>query len=139
MPQRRALSRHIRVIRFVWIAGFLVGTTTHVVDLALAGADVYADHAAALRLFWVSLTLLDPVVAVLIALRVRAGIVLGALVMIADVSVNVTVFAPARDYGGLVTQVPFGVFVLLTVWPLWRSFSSPTRAAHPRAPDRTTG
>jgi len=121
MTQRRALSRGIRVIQLVWIAGFLVGTTTHVVDLALAGIDVYAHFPPATRLFWVSLTVLDPLTALLIALRNRAGVVLGVLVMLADVAVNWTVFATTDDFGlpGLVNQSLFCAFVLLTARPLW--------------------
>ena len=125
MTERRQLSRGIRVIQFVWIAGFLVGTTTHVADLVIAGADVYPGHAAGLRLFWVSLTLLDPLAAALILLRRRAGIVLGVLIMVADVAVNAAVFAPAGEYGGLVNQVLFGLFVLLTARPLWTHLPAP--------------
>jgi len=134
------LSRGIRVIRFVWIAGFVVGTTTHVADLVLGGADVYAGYPAGARVFWVTLTLLDPIAVVCLLRRLRAGIVLGVLIMLADVTINLTVAATVGGFGvfGLVTQSVFCVFVLATAVPLWRAFSTPTRAAPPTAPDRTT-
>jgi hypothetical protein len=124
VTERRQLSRGIRVIQLVWIAGFLVGVTTHVVDLVLGGADVYAGFHPATRLFWVALTLLDPLTALLIALRNRAGIGLGVLIMLADVAVNWTVFATTDDFGlpGLLSQSLFFAFVLLTARPLRRAF-----------------
>jgi hypothetical protein len=74
------------------------------------------------RLFWVALTVLDPLVVVLIWLRRRAGVVLGAAVMLCDVGVNLTV---AALYGGLapfglISQVLFGALVLATAPWLWR-------------------
>jgi hypothetical protein len=124
---RMALPLRFRVIQLLWVAGFLVGTTTHIVDLALGGADVYAGYPAGARLFWLSLTVLDPLTLVLVLLRTRAGIVLGAAVMIADVSVNLTVAATVGGFGpfGLVNQAVFGVFVLATAYPLWRVFGMP--------------
>jgi hypothetical protein len=123
VTERRQLSRGIRVVQFVWIAGFLVGTTTHVADLVLSGADVYTGFHPATRLFWVALTLADPLVVVLIAVRDRAGVVLGVLIMLADVTVNWTVFATTDDFGlpGVLNQSLFCVFVLLTARPLWKN------------------
>jgi len=123
MTERRRLSRGIRVIQLVWIVGFAIGTATHLAELVLGGADVYEGYPAATRLFWVSLTLLDPAAVVLIVLRRRAGIVLGALVMLADVAVNWTVFATGGSFGlpGLINQSVFCAFVLATAFPLWRS------------------
>jgi hypothetical protein len=120
------VSTPIRIVRLLWMAGFLIGTTTHVVDLVLGGAEVYAGFPDGARLFWVSLTLLDPVIVLLIGLRRRAGIVLGVVVMIADVAVNAAIPGGATP-SGLVALAVFGAFVLLTAYPLWRAFSSPTR------------
>ena len=134
------LSPGIRVIRFVWIAGFVIGTTTHIADLVLGGTEVYAGHPVAVRVFWVSLTLLDPLAVILVLRRSRAGIALGVAIMLADVAVNWTVFATVEGFGlpGLVNQSLFCAFVLATALPLWRAFSNPTRAARPTAPGRTT-
>ena len=112
-----ALPRWINLIRALWIAGYLVGTISHVIDLVAGGVSVYEGYALPLRLFWVSLTVLDPTVVVLIALRRRAGVVAGVVVIVADVFINATVLGPSL---GLLNQVLFGVFLLATAVPLWR-------------------
>ncbi|MFD6133786.1 hypothetical protein, partial [Isoptericola sp. NPDC060257] len=110
-------------MRLLWMAGFLVGTTTHVVDLVLGGADVYAGFPAGVRAFWVALTLVDPLVVALLLLRRRAGVVLGVVVMVADVAVNGTVLATTGEgLTGLVPQSLFGAFVLVTARPLAARF-----------------
>ena len=131
MTERRALPRGIRIAQLIWIAGFLVGTTTHIADLVFGGSDVYSGYPDAVRLFWVSLTVLDPLAVVLIALRSRAGVPLGVLIMIADVTVNLSVAATVGGLSlfGLVNQSLFCAFVLITARPLWRAFSTRTAPA----------
>jgi len=109
----------------VWLAGFLVGTGSHVIDLVLGGMDVYAGFPSLLRLFWVSLTLVDPLTVVLVGLRRRAGIVLGAVVIVTDIAVNWTVWATigGNPLYGAVNQTIFAAFVLVTAPMLWRWFA----------------
>lgn len=130
-------TRAARVARVVWVLGFLVGTVSHVVDLASAGAETYAGYPGPIRLFWLSLTLLDPAVIALVLLRRRAGVMLGVAVMVADVAVNWTVYAtigPPQLFGVL-SQTLFALVVLATAHPLWQWFgagegrSFPTTAA----------
>lgn len=121
-------SRGIAVIRVVWALGFLVGTTTHVIDLVLGGPGVYAGFPDGVRLFWVSLTLLDPLAIVLIALRLRLAVVLAAVIMVADVAVNgVMVATRGLPLPGLVNQVAFGLFVLATAPLVWRQSRTTAR------------
>ena len=116
------------------MAGFLVGTTTHVVDLVLGGLDVYAGQPAGVRAFWVALTVVDPLVVTLLLLRRRAGVVLGVVVMVADVAVNGSVLAATGDgLAALLPQSLFGAFVVLTARPLAAWF----RASRPH--DRRDG
>lgn len=131
MTERRALPRGIRIAQLIWIAGFLVGTTTHIADLVFGGSDAYFGYPDAVRLFWVSLTVLDPLAVVLIALRSRAGVPLGVLIMIADVTVNLSVAATVGGLSlfGLVNQSLFCAFVLIAARPLWRAFSTRTAPA----------
>ena len=125
-----------RVVRLVWIAGFLVGSTTHVLDLVQGGAAVYAGFPDAVRLYWVSLTLLDPLTVVLTALRRRAGVVLGVAIMVSDVAVNATVAATTDGLGlrGLVLQVAFGLVVVTTAPLLWRAARRPGERDVPGRP-----
>lgn len=125
-----------RVVRLVWIAGFLVGSTTHVLDLVQGGVAVYAGFPDAVRLYWVSLTLLDPLTVVLTALRRRAGVVLGVAIMVSDVAVNATVAATTDGLGlrGLVLQVVFGLVVVTTAPLLWRAARRPGERDVPGRP-----
>ena len=122
MNRRRALSRPLRAVLLVWVAGFLVGTVTHTIDLIAGGLEAYAGFHPGVRVFWASLTLLDPITALLLALRRRTGVALGVLVMVADVTVNWTVAAMVPGLGifGLINQSAFAVFVFATAAPLWR-------------------
>ncbi|MCK9795439.1 hypothetical protein M1843_16975 [Isoptericola sp. 4D.3] len=126
MTSRSRSERALRAVWLLWAAGFLVGTTTHVVDLVLAGPDVYVGFPAGVRAFWVALTVIDPLVVTLLLLRRRAGVVLGVVVMVADVAVNGSVLAATgTGLAGLVPQTLFGVFVVLTARPLAAWFRAP--------------
>jgi hypothetical protein len=120
-PRHRAA----RLLRWLWIAGFAVGTTTHVADLGVGRADVYADFHPALRAFWVSLTLWDPLVIVLLLLRRRAGVVLGLIVILADIAVNWSVIAVVGGIPvwGAVNQTAFAVLLLASARLLARCFA----------------
>lgn len=116
-------------ILVVWIAGFLIGTTAHIFDLIAGDLRPYTQFPALLRLFWVSLTVLDPLAAVLLALRRRAGIVLALAIILADITVNWTVFISidGNPLFGVVNQTLFAGILLTTAPVLWRWF--PARAA----------
>ena len=119
-----ASARALRVFQVLWVIGFLVGTTTHTADLIDGGVNVYGDFPLGVRLFWVSLTILDPVTAALIFFRRRSGIVLGTAVIIADIVVNWTIFALVGGLSlfGVVSQSLFAVLIVLTARPLWMWF-----------------
>ena len=114
------------VILAIWIIGFLIGTTSHLLDLAAGGLRTYAEFPTALRLFWVSLTILDPVTAALLALRCRAGIVLALVVILTDITVNWTVFLTiaGNPLFGVVNQTLFAIILLTTAPILWRWFTT---------------
>ncbi|MDN4640343.1 hypothetical protein QCD70_08830 [Agreia sp. PsM10] len=104
--------------------GFLVGTTTHTADLIIGGLDAYSGFPVGVRLFWVTLTILDPATAVLIICRRRSGVVLGSAVIVADIAVNWTVFAVVGElsYFGVISQSLFALLIVVTARPLWRWF-----------------
>lgn len=124
MMPRSPSERTLRIIQGVWVIGFLVGTSTHVADLIFGGLNVYEGFPLGNRVFWISLTLLDPLTVMLILLRRRAGIALGVAVMIADVAVNWTVFSTIGGLSlfGVLNQSAFAAFVLVTTPLLWRRF-----------------
>ena len=128
-----ASARALRVFQVLWVLGFLVGTTTHTADLILGGVNAYSGFPLGVRLFWVTLTVLDPVTAALIIFRRRSGIVLGSAVIMADIAVNWTVFVMVGGLSifGVISQSLFAVLILVTARPLWRWFgrSSPPRSS----------
>ncbi len=129
-PPRRF---HI-VVLAIWITGFLIGTTSHVVDLVLGGTATYDQFHIGLRLFWVSLTLLDPLTAALLAFRRRAGIVLALVIILADISVNWTVYLTisGNPLFGVVNQTIFAIILLVTAPTLWQWFHPDNRATATR-------
>jgi hypothetical protein len=116
-----ASARAIRVFQVMWVIGFLVGTTTHTADLIVGGLNAYSTFPLGVRLFWVTLTVLDPATAALIIFRRRSGIVLGCTVIIADIVVNWTVFALVGGLSsfGVISQSLFAVLIFVTARPLW--------------------
>lgn len=119
---RSTADRLRLVILVVWIAGFLIGTASHVLDLISGGTDAYDEFPTPLRMFWLSLTVLDPLTALLLLLRKLAGIILGVVVILADIAVNWTVFFTigGNPLFGVVNQTLFAVFLLATAPVLWR-------------------
>jgi hypothetical protein len=115
--------RRLALITALWVLGFSVGTLTHLTELIAAGADVYDDASEPVRWFWVSLTVVDLVIVVLLLAKVRAGVLVGVVTMVADVTVNWLAASahPALAGPGLVTQPAFLLFLLLTARPLWNS------------------
>ncbi len=130
MPHRRASSNNgVTLVLAVWVAGFSIGTITHLTELLTQGFGVYGNVPVGVRVFWVSLTIIDPLVVMLLLLRLRAGIGLGVAVMVADVAVNWTVAltVPGATGPGLITQPLFLLFILITAPLLWRSFRNRQR------------
>lgn len=115
------LGRAIQVVRF---AGFLVETTTHLLDPIAGGVETYDGLPAGLRAFWVSLTILDPLTVLLLLFRKRVGPVLGVVVILADITANCTVFLTfgGSVLFGIVNQTVFAAFLLITAPALWRWF-----------------
>ena len=121
--ERQRQHHGFALIVAVWVIGFGIGSATHLYEVIAAGQDVYSNAPQPVRWFWLSLTLVDPVIIVLLLARRQAGIFLGLTVMIVDVTVNWSsaIFTPALAGPGLVTQPVFLLILLVTTRPLWRS------------------
>jgi hypothetical protein len=118
-----ALPAWARWVLAVYLIGFTDGTAAHARDLAQAGFHAYSGFPQVpLRVFFISLVLLDPLVVVLAALVLPAGIWLAATVMVLDVAANTAGNWPRvqRDPAwpftsvGLLLIIVFAVFVLGT-------------------------
>jgi hypothetical protein len=135
-----ALPVWARWVLAVYLIGFTDGTAAHTRDLAQAGFRAYSGFSQVpLRVFFTSLVLLDPLVVVLAALVLPAGVWLAAVVMALDVTANAVgnwswLHAdPGRllSSPGLLALAVFGVFVLATAPAMLRA----TRIVRDSAPD----
>ncbi|MDF1767369.1 hypothetical protein [Maricaulis sp.] len=116
------LSLPDRFVLSLWCLGFAVGTSTHLMDIFSRGIFAYTYAPFWMNAFWTSLTLLDPLVVALLLLVRRAGIVLGGMVMVADLAINTyagTLPAMAPGSYQFVLQWIFGLFVFATAGRLW--------------------
>jgi hypothetical protein len=75
------------------------------------------------RIYWTSLTVLDPLAAVLLFVRPRVGIVLTVAIITSDVLHNTLVGLPSLNAMYL-SQVIFLLFVGATVYVAWRGVPS---------------
>ena len=114
-------------IRIVYLLCLAVGTYSHASVLVHHGLHWdYGGKPIGTVLFWSALTIIDPLVAVLLFIKPRLGIVALTLLMLIDVVHNSWII---NKYGGIVWMVAdqwiFMIFVLSTVQIVWRSASVP--------------
>ncbi|GAA4017329.1 hypothetical protein GCM10022408_33600 [Hymenobacter fastidiosus] len=111
----------MRIILLVYTICLLVGTYTHARGLVHKGFLAYPVPLA-IGLYWDALTVLDPLAAVLLWWRPKAGLWLTLAIMVSDISVNTAVYL-AGYFGPpvphmvpltLFDQALFGLFVLVT-------------------------
>ena len=115
------MNKEAKIILTIYSVGFLVGTSTHVAGIIQHG---FLAHQAPLlfKLYWDSLTLLDPLTVLLLWTRIRLGIGLAVLIMVTNIGINS--YAYLSGYLGqtvsdmipvpLFLQSLFGTFVFTT-------------------------
>ncbi|MFF3129330.1 hypothetical protein ACFVRD_45675 [Streptomyces sp. NPDC057908] len=136
----RHLPRRVLFVVTVYVICFFWGTAMHLMDLAGGGHNSYASPAPApIRVYFVALVLLDPLVAVLLARLRPIAVIVASTVMTVDASANYYVNWPQisqhPDYLlrplGLLPFTLFALFVAVTASPLYRHL---TRIAGARKP-----
>lgn len=93
-----------RLVVAVLVIGFLIGTTTHIIHLVTMGWIVFDTAPPWMNVYWTALTALDPIAAILLLWWRRAGLALGAAIIISDVAINSFAL-----YG---LNLPFGFWAL---------------------------
>jgi hypothetical protein len=83
-----AIHRRTRAVIAVYIACFAIGACNHARDFAARGWRPYDFAPWPLEAFWSALILLDTLAIVLLLRWRRAGLLLAAAIMLADVGVN---------------------------------------------------
>lgn len=119
------------IAKAIWTLGFLIGTTTHTLDLINYGWLPYDFRPLPWNIYWTSLTFLDPLAAFLIWVRERLGIVLGVAIMASNVLVNgytAFIVGYASFYIPLAMQSAFAAFVFWMAWRHWHKSKQMTEA-----------
>lgn len=119
-----------RLVVGVLVAGFMIGTATHVVQLISVGWVTLPTAPVWMNIYWASLAVLDPIAAMLLLRRRRAGLVLGLAIMVSDVAINLHAFhglgLPFR-VAALYLQTLFLGFLLGCAFYLWSRSPPPAR------------
>ncbi len=93
-----------RLVTWVLVAGFALGTATHTLQLVSRGWVVFAAAPVWMNIYWTVLTFLDPLAALLLIRARRAGLSLALAIMVSDVAVN--------SYALYGLGLPFAVWAL---------------------------
>lgn len=112
-----------RAILLILVAGLLVGTVSHSADFLRAGWLPYPEQPMAFNAFWTALLFLDPLGAILLVRKTRAGLVMVVLIMAADISVNLMAFGGQGIFSppntALLFQLGFGAMAFVAAPALW--------------------
>lgn len=84
----RDAPRQLRLIAAVVVVILAYGTAVHLVHLVTSGFDPYPGLPGWLRTYFVALTLLDPLAAVLLARCTRSGVALAVAVFVSNAFAN---------------------------------------------------
>jgi hypothetical protein len=123
MLERTTRVRLALAARIVWVFCLLAGAYNHSAILIHHGWDWrYGGMPIGTVIFWTSLTLLDPLVAILLFLKPKPAAIMLMILMASDVANNTWVIL---KYGGEVWMVAsqwiFLVFILITIGFVWRA------------------
>jgi hypothetical protein len=120
--------RRVRVVATATVLLLAYGTVVHVVQLVAAGSDPYPGLPGWLRGYFVGLTVLDPLAAVLLARGRRSGVVLSVAVLVTDAAANawanlVVDTSAGVTLGRVGTAVitVLALVLLAAARPLWRA------------------
>jgi hypothetical protein len=136
------MSKGSIILRSIYATCLALATITHVLvdvryGVSLAGLEPLG-YPIGVRLYWASLTFLDPAGAILLIVRPRAGLVLCAAIIATDVLNNSWVAYHRSEFGplvldngqtvyhhsgadmSLILQVAFLIFVFATIRYAWK-------------------
>lgn len=123
-------SVHIIVLAIVVLLAY--GTAVHVVQLVAAGFKPYEGMPGWLRTYFIALTVLDPLAALLLARRRRSGVALAVVIFVSDAAANgFANYALDPAAGVTVGRVGHAVITMLAISAcaaapqLWRCSAPP--------------
>lgn len=109
------------IILVIYSFGFFIGTYTHLQTIFTHGF-LGQNAPLFLRIYWDSLTLFDPIAAVLVWVKPKWGIGLAVLIMVSDILINSFAYTsgvfmepvPGMVPTDLFLQSLFGAFIFIT-------------------------
>ena len=117
------------LLRTIYALCLLGAASTHVWTVATHGLFYdYGGVSTFTQIYWTSLTALDPLAAVLLFVKPRAGVVLTMTIIVSDVVHNTWLMSRNANANWsnwmYVLQVIFLIFVLLTISRAWQVAST---------------
>jgi hypothetical protein len=108
--------RPARIIALVGAVALLYGTLVHIVELVVGHGDPYPTLPGWLGIYFVSLTVLDPLAAALLLRCRRSGLVLSCAVLLSDAGANgYANYGLDKSTGVTLSRVGHAVLTLLAV------------------------
>ena len=108
----------IKILLAIYVLGFAIGTTTHLLDLLNHGLIFNKEVPTWKNLYWVSLTFLDFLTIILILRSIVPALIVSNLIIVSDILINTNALTFERfghfdDYK-VVLQIIFGLYILTT-------------------------
>lgn len=108
----------IKILLAIYVLGFAIGTTTHVLDLLNHGLILNENVPTWKNIYWVSLTFLDFLAIILILRSIVPALIISILIIVSDVLINTNGltferFGHSDDYK-IVLQIIFGIYILIS-------------------------
>lgn len=125
------MEQRVRIVRIVWAACLLLAGLNHARILIQHG--LWWDYGGvgwASAAYWSSLTILDPLAAILLLVRPWIGVAITVVIIVTNVAHNLLITARFSADGAflgrvtssvpLLCQIAFLLFVIATVRTAWR-------------------
>ena len=100
----------VKLILSIYSIGFLIGTFTHLQGIWLNGV-FGANVPLFFNVYWDSLSLLDPLAALLVWGKPRTGIALAVFIMLTDIAINAYGYAIGIFGEPVAGMVPLSLFL----------------------------
>ena len=108
----------IKKLFLIYLIGFSVGTTTHIIDLINHGWILNESVPLWKNMYWVSLTFFDFLAILLILSDIKSALILSNLIIISDVIINTDGFTAHwlgfTDAYRVVLQLLFCLYIMIT-------------------------
>ena len=119
MAKLKQLGKMERLCVAIYVVCFLCATVNHLNDVRSQGFLPYKFAPIYLNFFWTSLTIIDPLAAILLLTKVRIGLYLSIVVILMDISVNIPYFffiakVGSGSKGIVLSQIIFAFFLFHT-------------------------